>query len=350
MKIVVTGACGFAGSTIIAALLEARSGLKIVPLDNLSRPGSELNRAALQKLGLRLRHLDVRSASDIATLEAADWVIDAAANPSVLAGISEAVTSRQVIEHNLVGTINLLEFCKQHRAGFILLSTSRVYSIAELSKLKLIKKGDAFRPAAQKVRGLTAAGVSEEFSTEPPLSLYGAAKRASEQLALEYGETFGFKVYINRCGVLAGAGQFGKADQGIFSFWIHSYKWRKPLQYLGFGGRGQQVRDCLHPRDLVPVLLKQMGAGKGPAVSNFSGGVRSSMSLRQLSDWCAERFGSHKVSRGRESRPFDVPWLVLDSGKAARQWGWRPQTDRGAILEEIARHAEQHPNWLEISR
>ena len=36
-------------------------------------------------------------------------------------------------------------------------------------------------------------------------------------LILEYGECFGFPVWINRCGVLAGAGQFGKADQGIFS-------------------------------------------------------------------------------------------------------------------------------------
>src|SRR3954451_24968279 len=146
MKIVVTGACGFAGSTIIAALLEARAGLKIVALDNLSRPGSELNRAALQKVGVALRHLDIRSVSDIAALERADWVIDAAANPSVLAGIGQAVTSRQLIEHNLIGTINLLEYCKASRAGFTLLSTSRVYSIAELSKLKLTKKDHAFRP------------------------------------------------------------------------------------------------------------------------------------------------------------------------------------------------------------
>ena len=49
------------------------------------------------------------------------------------------------------------------------------------------------------------------------MSLYGATKLASEQLALEYGSTYGFPVWINRCGVLAGAGQFGRADQGIFA-------------------------------------------------------------------------------------------------------------------------------------
>ena len=350
MKIVLTGVCGFAGSTIAAGLLEARPGLKIVGLDNLSRPGSELNRGRMQKLGIDLRHLDIRSQSDIETLGPADWVIDAAANPSVLAGMTEGVTSRQVIEHNLGGTINLLEYCKAHRAGFILLSTSRVYSISSLAGLKITVSKNAFHPAAQKVQGLSGQGVSEEFSTEPPLSLYGTAKRASEQLALEYGNSFKFPVYINRCGVMAGAGQFGKADQGIFSFWIHSYRAGQRLRYIGFDGKGYQVRDCLHPRDLVPLLLKQMSGKKGPAVCNFSGGVRNSLSLRQLSAWCAGRFGPLKIGSDRRARPFDVPWLVLDSTKAAKEWKWRPETNLEAILEEIAIHAETFPDWLEISR
>lgn len=350
MKIILTGACGFAGSVIASTLLESKTKLEIIGVDNLSRAGSERNRTVLQKLGVRLLHLDVRSASDMATLEAADWVIDAAANPSVLAGVSEGVTSRQVMEHNLLGTINLLEYCKAARAGFTLLSTSRVYSTAALAGLRMTVKDRAYRPVAQKVRGLSPAGVSEEFSTEPPLSLYGVAKRASEQLALEYGHAFGFDVYINRCGVLAGAGQFGKPDQGIFSFWIHSYKWKKPLRYIGFDGQGYQVRDILHPRDLGPVLLKQMRGGRGPSICNFSGGAASSISLRQLSDWCADRFGSHRVTRARQGRAFDLPWVVLDSSLAASQWGWRPQTSREQILEEIAQHAEAHPDWLQISR
>jgi CDP-paratose 2-epimerase len=350
MKIVLTGVCGFAGSSIAEGLLAARPGLKIIGVDNLSRPGSELNRRTLSKIGVEVRHLDIRSASDIETLEPADWVIDAAANPSVLAGVAAGSTSRQVIEHNLVGTINLLEYCKNCRAGFVLLSTSRVYSIASMAALKMVVSKDAYRPTVQKMPGLSARGIAEDFSTEPPLSLYGTAKRASEQLALEYGNSFQFPVYLNRCGVLAGSGQFGKADQGIFSFWIHSYRWRKPLKYIGFGGHGYQVRDCLHPRDLIPVLLKQMRGGKGPALCNFGGGSENSMSLRQLSDWCAERFGAHKISSDRRARPFDVPWLVLDSSMAAKMWKWRPQTRLAAVLEEIALHAEQNPGWLDLTR
>ncbi len=66
-------------------------------------------------------------------------------------------------------------------------------------------------------------GVAEDYSTEPPVSLYGSTKVISEHLALEYGETFGFPVWINRCGVMAGAGQFGHSAQGIFAFWHHSF-------------------------------------------------------------------------------------------------------------------------------
>src|SRR5690606_1056606 len=119
-----------------------------------------------------------------------------------------------------------------------------------------------------------------------PVSLYGSTKIASEALALEYGCTFNFPVFINRCGVMAGAGQFGRPDQGIFAFWINSHLRRRPLKYIGFDGQGHQVRDCLHPRDLVPLLDRQFAAGNATAVAdriiNVSGGAASAMSLRQL--------------------------------------------------------------------
>jgi CDP-paratose 2-epimerase len=349
MKVVLTGACGFAGSTIAAGLLAARTNLEIIGVDNLSRPGSELNRMKLARMGVKLRHLDIRNISDISVLDSADWVVDAAANPSVLGGVDGQKSSRQIVEHNLIGTINLLEYCKEHHAGFILLSTSRVYSVATLSTIGIAVVQDGYRPVPQKIRGLTPQGISEEFSTESPLSLYGATKRVSEQLALEYGNSFEFPVWINRSGVLAGAGQFGKADQGMFSYWIHSYRWRKPLNYIGFDANGHQVRDCLHPRDLVPVLLRQMERTSGPAVCNFSGGIENSMSLRQLSDWCALRFGRYEIGRDRRTRPFDVPWLVLDSSQAHRNWNWQPQTSIASLLEEISAHADANPDWLEIS-
>jgi CDP-paratose 2-epimerase len=354
MKILITGICGFAGSTIARRLLETASGLEITGVDNLMRPGCELNRTALRELGVKVHHGDLRIADDVDALPRADWVIDAAANPSVLAGLEQNGSgSRQLMRHNLFGTVNVLEFCKSRNAGLLLLSTSRVYSIAPLAALKMDVSQNAFRPNADQVwpEGLSAAGVSENFSTEPPLSLYGSSKLCSELLAREYGRAFGFPVWINRLGVLAGAGQFGRADQGIFSFWIHSCARRRPLRYIGFGGNGFQVRDCLHPMDLVSVIQKQMQSSTiiGDGVTNFSGGLENNMSLCQLHEWCGKRFGPHAVASEPTGRPFDVPWLVLDSTLARQRFNWQPATPLPMILEEIACHAEKNPQWLDVT-
>jgi CDP-paratose 2-epimerase len=352
MRILITGICGFVGNVLATALREQIPGLEIIGVDNLIRAGSERNRAGLAHRGVKFLHADIRSASDMDALPPVDWVIDAAANASVLAGVDGQLGSRQLVEHNFGGTTNLLEYCKRHRAGFILLSTSRVYSIAFLAGLEMEVVDGAFRPRAAQAwpPGCSPGGVAENFPTQAPVSLYGSTKLASELLAMEYAATFGFPVRVNRCGVLAGAGQFGRADQGIFSFWIHSYARRRPLQYIGFDGMGHQVRDCLHPRDLAPLLVQQM-TERTPleAPLNIGGGPANSMSLRQLSDWCASRFGQREIPGTAAPRPFDIPWMVLDSRAAHARWNWQPQTPLETILVEIAAHAEQHSDWLDIS-
>jgi len=384
MKILITGICGFAGSVIARGLLELQPGLQIFGLDNLCRRGSETNVESLRASGIDVRIGDIRNEDDIAALPSADWVIDCAANPSVLAGVDGKTSAKELLDHNLGGTIHLLEYCRRHQAGFILLSTSRVYSIKPLAELPVEVQDNAFVPDLSAFdfspSTFSTHGVRESFPTDPPISLYGSSKKCSELLALEYGMTFDFPVWINRCGVLAGAGQFGKADQGIFSYWIHSWKAQRPLKYIGFGGKGHQVRDCLHPSDLVPILLEQMetswpqkahgsqieadsslcslvppvAKNSVPQIINFSGGIENSMSLAQLSRWCTGRIGPHPsfpvsdVSALTSSRPFDIPWMVLDSTLAKETWNWQPTTPLGEVLEEIAQHAEANPDWLDL--
>ncbi|MGC9450444.1 MAG: NAD-dependent epimerase/dehydratase family protein [Oceanipulchritudo sp.] len=276
MKLFISGICGFVGSQLALGLKAADPSLEISGCDNFLRPGSEANRNGLKAEGISVIHADIRNPSDFESLPSVDWVLDAAANPSVLAGIDGKSSSRQVVEHNLFGTVNLLEHCKRCQAGFVLLSTSRVYSIDALAGLPVEEKDRAFHlvESADLPEGVSASGISEQCPTSAPVSLYGATKVASEAMALEYGAAYGFPVWINRCGVMAGAGQFGHAEQGIFSFWIHSWRENKPLRYIGFDGQGYQVRDLLHPRDLVPVLGRQFEAtapGNHP-VCNFAGG------------------------------------------------------------------------------
>ncbi len=363
MRILITGICGFVGSELAKALRASASDLEIHGIDNFSRSGSWLNRDHLLALGIPVIHGDIRQASDLEALGPFDWIIDCAANPSVLAGVDGKSSSRQLIENNLGSTINLLEACKHWNAGFILLSTSRVYSIPPLANLEVEVHDRAYRPKSVsslktencqlETQGLGPLGITEQFSTDPPVSLYGATKLTSESLALEYGLTFNFPVWINRCGVMAGARQFGKSDQGIFAFWLHSWREERPLKYIGFDGLGHQVRDCLHPRDLAPLVIKQMAAQSSsaeyPAIVNLSGGQASSRSLRQLSDWCEDRWGARSVSTDANPRPFDLPWVVLDHSLATRTWGWEPAMPVEAILTEIADFADANPDWIATS-
>lgn len=297
-----------------------------------------------------MTHGDTRCPEDLAAIGAVDWVIDAAANASVLAGLEDA-GSRGLVNSNLMGTINQLEHCKQHQAGFILLSTSRVYSVPPLAELAVQEAGGAYGPVADRCPShVSSQGISEEFSTAAPVSLYGASKLASEVMALEYHHAFEFPVWINRCGVMAGAGQFGKADQGIFSFWLHSWKEGRPLKYIGFDGTGYQVRDCLHPRDLASLVVQQCRSGSDqPRIVNVSGGAGSAISLRQLSDWCGQRWGTHEVVASQGVRPYDLPWIVLDSRLAGECWDWSPQMATDQILEEIAQFADTQDDWIGFS-
>lgn len=372
MRVLITGVCGFVGSTLARVIAGSHPDWNLIGCDNFLRAGSRINRSTLERCGVRVFEVDLRDDAFSQRVPAVDWVIDCAANPSVLAGtegssFGKFSSSRTAMEHNLWGTVNLLEYCKEHSAGLIMVSTSRVYSAKELARIPCRVDAERFEPNWDLATnpasgyafpiGLNQRGVSECFSTEPPLSLYGASKFASELLAREYATAFGFPVWIDRCGLMAGAGQFGKADQGIVAFWLHRYLHRGSLRMIGFDGTGHQVRDCLHPRDLWALIERQIAEGADasrPLVCNVSGGIESSFSLAELTRWCEERWGQRSssqvvIDRETTTRMYDCPWIVLDSSRAYNSWGWSPRVGLQEILTEVADHAESHPEWLELS-
>ncbi len=349
MKILITGICGFVGSHLALTLSEENDGIQISGLDNLLRPGAESNRGLLRARGISVAHGDLRMRSDIDSLPAAEWVIDAAANPSVLAGIDGRSSARQLVEHNLIGTLNLLEYCREKKAGLILLSTNRLYSVRDLAALPVTERGNTFAldTSLPLPAGITAAGLTEDFPVRQPISLYGSTKLSSEIMAQEYGSTFGFPVWIDRCGILAGAGQFGTAEQGIFSYWLHAHAARRQLRFIGFGGHGRQVRDAFHPYDLSRLISAQIRRDPpSDPIYNVGGGPANSMSLANLTTWCNERFGNHAVGSDLRPRPFDAPWIVMDSSRTTAEFGWTPDRSLLSILDEIAAHVQNHPDWL----
>jgi CDP-paratose 2-epimerase len=91
-------------------------------------------------------------------------------------------------------------------------------------------------------------------------------------------------------------------------------------------------------------------SGKTPhRVFNAGGGPANATSIGQLAHWCDQRLGPHPIIPDRTSRPFDVPWIVMDSGQAQELFQWCPVRTLPGILEEIVLHAEQNPGWLELT-
>jgi CDP-paratose 2-epimerase len=338
MRVLITGGAGFVGSSLSVNFKTEHPASEVIALDNLRRRGSELNLALFKKLGIQFIHGDIRSHSDLMDLPGNfDLLIEASAEPSVLAGIDGS--PNYVLQTNLSGTLNCLEFARRRAKSLLFLSTSRVYSIAPLRKIELVETPSRFEIAErQSYPGVSRSGISEIFPTHLPRSLYGAAKLASELIIQEYVHSYGLRAIINRCGVIAGPGQFGRVDQGVFTLWVLHHYFGKPLTYTGFGGTGKQVRDLLHPADLYSLIKRQLSQidDHPGEVFNVGGGNSVSTSLLELTALCEEVLGNQVVIESDpRTSPVDIPLYISDYSKVAQRFDWAPRRSVRNIVEDI---------------
>jgi CDP-paratose 2-epimerase len=347
---VITGGAGFVGSSL--GILRKRDfpGERVVAFDNLSRAGSELNLPRLAAAGVEFMRGDVRHPADLEALGEANLLIDCAAEPSVRAGYGNGEKNggaRELVAINLGGTLNCLEFARARAARLVFLSTSRVYPIAPLRALPLDEGATRLAIAPGKSGpGWSARGIAADFPLAGSRSLYGATKLSSELFVEEYAAAYGVEAVLNRCGVLAGPWQMGKVDQGFFALWAARHLYGGNLSYQGFGGKGLQVRDVLHPEDLHELLKIQLSdlSRHAGAVYNVGGGANNAVSLRELSDLCAAESGNRLDVGGiPETHPADIPWYVTDNTEVTRATGWTPKRSVADILGEVF-------SWLRAER
>jgi CDP-paratose 2-epimerase len=336
-NILVTGGAGFIGSSVAVALKERLPDVRVTALDNLRRPGSELNLPRLRRAGVEFRHGDIRNPEDLATpKDPYDLLIECSAEPSALAGYDGQV--RFVVNTNLIGTVNCLELARACRADVLFLSTSRVYPVARLNALAVRETSSRFELTGEGATpGASPAGISEAFSLDGSRTLYGATKLASELLIEEYRQMFGLRAVVNRCGVVAGPWQMGKVDQGVFTLWILAHHFGRPLSYIGFGGTGKQVRDVLHVADLIELIDIQLRgfAALDGRVFNVGGGLEGSLSLRETTDLCRQIAGrSVPIGSVAETRSGDVRVYVTDNAAVTAATGWAPRRRPTDVLAD----------------
>ena len=323
MKILITGGCGFIGSNIAIFLKNKINKLTVDSLDDLSRNSSKINLIRLKKNKIKNFNINISNKSKINLLKKYDFIIDCCAEAAVEASKLEA---ERVFFTNLVGTFNILEKAKKDKSKIIFLSTSRVYSIKKLlSKAKDInKKKYNFK-------------INENFSKKSPISLYGFTKLSSEKLIEEYSFSDNIKYIINRFSVVSGPWQFGKQDQGFISLWLWRFINKKKLNYIGFGGLGNQVRDIIHVEDVCELILEQINKINkiNNKIFNVGGGLNNSISLKELTIK-SRKITKNDIHIGKITKTsnYDIPYYVTNNRKIYSFYKWRVKRDLETIIND----------------
>lgn len=344
-RYLITGGCGFIGSTIAVALRQAKH--EVVCLDNFSRRGSELIRPRVAAAGCKIITGDVRSVSDLARLQGDfDAMVECSAEPSVMAAAAGS-GARYVIDNNLGGAVNCFEFARERGTAVLFLSTSRVYPYGAINALAFTESDT--RVVMHEARtGVSARGITLDFSLDGPRTLYGATKLAAEQLLLEYSAQYGVRTLVDRCGVVAGPWQMGKADQGVFTFWLTEHYFKRALRYIGFGGSGKQVRDLLHAEDLADLVLLQLADVRAWNGATYNaGGGAINLSLVEATTLAQEVSGNCvAIGHDAQTRPGDIRWYVTDNAAVSARYGWAPRRDVRTIFADTETWLRTHERAL----
>jgi CDP-paratose 2-epimerase len=320
MKLLITGGCGFLGSNLADAAM--RRGDTVVLFDNLTRLGSEQNRAWLAARGA---HEFVRG--DVRDAKAVDAIVARLAPDAIfhLAGQVAMTTSladpRADFEINALGTLNVLEAVRAHAPECAVLysSTNKVYGDLE-----------QFRYEESATRW-TCVDRPNGFDEHTPLdfqSPYGCSKGSADQYCLDYARVFGLRTTVFRHSSMYGGRQFATFDQGWIG-WFCAEAVRRAngdTSPIRIAGTGTQVRDVLHSDDMIALYFAaaERAGYRGGEAFNVGGGMANSLSLLELFTLLEEILGVRLTLEHGPARASDQRVFVADLAKAGRLLDWRP--------------------------
>ena len=222
-----------------------------------------------------------------------------------------------LLQTNLVGACHCLEKARLWGSRFLFLSSSRVYPVARLERHPWQEEATRFAWQDQGTAGLGSQGVQETLDMSGARSLYGCSNTPPNSWSRSTRAAWGLKAVVDRCGVISGPWQFGKADQGVAALWVLAHHFGRPLSYIGYGGQGKQVRDFLHIDDLCELVVEQVRDFDrwDGWCGNVAGGLAHSASLCELTALCQEILGRRvPINSILDNRPWDLRLFIGDVG------------------------------------
>jgi len=288
MKVLVTGGAGFIGSHIVDALAER--GHDVAVLDNLTtgRKGFVREDAELyvgDVNGDELRQAIGRFKPEI--------VIHHAAQIDVQASLKRPVFDAEV---NILGTIRLLEACRDYGvAKIVYASSAAVYGMPE--KLPI-----------------------DETHGIRPMSFYGISKYVPEHYIQTFGELYGLDYTVLRYANVFGERQDPRGEGGVVSIFADRLlRGETPVIF----GDGEQTRDFVYVKDVAAANVAALDRG-GKGVYNVSRNERTS--VNELLRVMCELSGAPFAPEYRDARSGDIAHSRLDNARARRDLDWSPET------------------------
>ncbi|PKI71792.1 hypothetical protein CRG98_007808 [Punica granatum] len=326
ISVLVTGAAGFVGTHVSAAL--KRRGDGVLGLDNFNDyydPSLKRARQALlERAGVFIVEGDINDDALLRKLfevVAFTHVMHLAAQ----AGVRYAMENPSSYVHsNIAGLVSILEVCKSAnpQPAIVWASSSSVYGLN------------------------TKVPFSEKDRTDQPASLYAATKKAGEEIAHTYNHIYGLSLTGLRFFTVYGP--WGRPDMAYF-FFTRDILRGKPISIFEAANHGTVARDFTYIDDIVRGCLsaldtaeKSTGSGgkkKGPAqLRVFNLGNTSPVPVTELVN-ILERLLKVKAKRHimKLPRNGDVQFTHANISLAQRELGYKPTTDLQMGLKKFVR-------------
>ncbi len=315
MKVLVTGGAGFIGRWVVKRLLE--DGHEVWAMDDLSN-GRLANIAEFDgKPGWKgFTRGDIKDSTILGKLfeNRFDLCYHLGAGINVQDSIDDP---RGTFENDVVGTFNVLEFCRRDKVKMVFMSTCMVYD-------------QATDPL----------GISEKHPTKPA-SPYAGSKIAGENMVLSYWYAYQLPVVVVRPFNTYGPFQKTGGEGGVVAIFI---KRSLSGDSLDIYGSGVQTRDLLYVGDCSRFVVE---AGYSDRVNGeiLNAGLGRDVSVNELAALIEP--DPQKVRHVPHIHPqSEIMKLLCDARKAKELLDWTPAVSLEEGLALTREWIEKHPEMV----